>query len=205
MIHYNNFSQAQASGQGSRSLPAGGYVAQIQSAIYTESRNGNPMLEIRLEIAEGEYRGIFTSKVTTPGTWSNAGTYRLTLPTDPNTSPEDWRLQRLKGMISAVEESNPGFKWRDNEQELRGRFVGVLYRDEEFIGQDGLKHTSAKPAFFCGVPRIRTGNFTIPRPKLLQENAQAAPQTYTSVPQDAGFGEFTPVEAPLNGDQDLPF
>lgn len=203
MLHYNNFNSAQAPGQTSRALPAGGYVAQIVSALFTESRNGSPMLEIRLEIAEGEFRGIFNSRVQNPGTWPNAGTYRLTLPEDQNAAPDDWRLQRLKGVVTAVEESNSGFKWRDDERDLRGRFVGVLYRDEEFIGrEDGQKHVSAKPAFFCSAQRIRSGDFTIPRPKVLQENAMQTPAAYTSVPQDAGF---VPVETALNGDKDLPF
>lgn len=203
MIHYNNFNNAQAPGQGSRALPAGGYVAQIVGALFTESRNGSPMLEVRIEIAEGEYRGIFNEKVQTPGTWPNAGTYRLTLPEDPNAAPDDWRLQRLKGLITAVEETNPGFKWRDEERDLRGRFVGVLYRDVEFISQqDGKKHTSAKPFVFCSVERIRTGDFTVPKPKLLMENAMQQPQTYTSVPNDA---DFIPVESTINGDKDLPF
>ena len=205
MLHYNNLNDAQASGAGSRSVPAGGYVAQIVSALYTETRNRAPMLEIRLEIAEGEYKGIFKSKVQSAGTWSNAGTLRLVLPEDPNASPDDWRLQRLKGLITAAEESNPGYAWNDDERTLRGRFIGILYRDEEFIGQDGNKHISAKPAFPCSAARIRSGDFTIPRPKLLQENAQAHPATYTSVPQDAGFGDFVPVDTTITGDKDLPF
>lgn len=201
MIHYNNFNNAQAAGQGQMSLPAGGYIAQIQMAVYTESRNGSPMLEVRLDIADGEYKGIFASKVQTAGTWANAGTYRLTLPTDPNAPADDWRLQRLKGFITAIEESNPSYKWRDDERTLRGQFVGILYRDEEYIGTDGKKHVSAKPAFFCSVQRIRSGQFSIPRPKILTETAVNTPQTYSSVPQE----EFMPVETAISGDKDLPF
>lgn len=209
MIHYSNFDkvQTQEQGTGVRSLPAGGYVAQIVGAVLTETRNTHePMIEIRLEIAEGEYKGIFQSKVQTPGTWPFNGTYRLSLPADPNASADDWRLQRFKGIISAVSESNKGFRWADDERALRGRFVGVLFRDEEFIGQqDGQPHTSSKPFVFCSVDRIRRGDFQVPKPKRLQENAQAKPQTYTSVPQDAGFGDFVPVETAINGDKDLPF
>lgn len=207
MIHYNNLNNAQATEAGSRSLPAGGYVAQIVGAVQTESAEKHtPLLEIRLEIAEGEYKGIFSAKVQTPGTWPNAGTYRLPLPEDQNIPADDWRLQRLAGIVTAVTESNPGFVWRDEERDLRGRFVGVLYRDEEFIGrQDGEKHVSAKPAFFCSADRIRRGDFQVPKPKLIREDAQARPATYTSVPRDAGFGEFTPVEATVSGDKDLPF
>lgn len=201
---YNNYNAAQVQETSSRSLPAGGYVAQIVSAVFTESRTKHlPMLEIRLDIVEGEYRGIFHSKVQQAGTWPNAGTYRLVLPEDPNVAADDWRLRNYKALITAVEESNNRFRFMNDERALRGCFVGVLYRDEEFIGQqDGQKHVSAKPAFFCSANRIRTGDFTIPRPKLLQESAMQRPQTYTSVPQDA---EFTPVEASINGDKDLPF
>lgn len=201
---YANFNAAQAAGQGSRALPAGGYVAQIVGAVYTESREKHlPMIEIRLEIAEGEFRGIFNSKVQTPGTWPNAGTYRLMLPEDQNVAADDWKLRNYKALITAVQESNSAFRWNNDERALRGQYVGVLYRDEEFISQqDGQKHVSAKPAFFCSIGRIRSGDFTIPKPKLLQENAMQRPQTYTSVPNDA---DFTPVEATINGDKDLPF
>ena len=202
--NYTNYNNAQAAGQGSRSLPAGGYVAQIVGAVYTESREKHlPMIEIRLEIAEGEYKGIFMNKVQQPGTWPNAGIYRLMLPEDQNVAADDWRLRNYKGLITAVEESNSRFRWTNDERTLRGCFVGVLYRDEEFISQqDGQKHVSAKPAFFCSAQRIRSGDFTIPRPKLIQENAMQRPQTYTSVPQDM---EFTPVDTGINGDKDLPF
>lgn len=206
MIHYNNYNAAKAAEGPGRSLPAGGYVAQIVSAAMGETQKHDPMLIVRLEILEGEFRGIFNSKVQSPGTWPAAGTYYLPLSSDPNVSPDDFRLRQLKGFITAVEESNQGFRWREDERDLRGRIVGVVYRDEEFIGrQDGQKHVNAKPCYTCSANRIRTGDFQIPRPKLLIENAQARPQTYTSVPQDAGFGEFQPVDAAINGDKDLPF
>ncbi len=206
MLHFSNFDKAQAAGTAGRKLPAGAYVAQIVSAVLTESQKHEPMLEIRLEIAEGDYKGLFSSMVQTPGTWPGSGTYRLTLPTDPNAAPDDWRLRRLKGLITSVTESNNGFRWNEDERTLRGRFVGVLYREEEFVGQqDGQIHTTTKPYVFCSVGTVRAGNIAIPAPKRLQENAQARPQMYTSVPQDAGFGEFQPVEAPINGDKDLPF
>lgn len=201
MIRYNNLSKAQTAGQTNRVLPAGGYVAQIQSVAYTESRSGLPMLEIRLEIAEGEYKGIFVSKVQTAGSWPANGIFRMLLPADANAPADDWRLQRLKGFLTAVEESNAGFVWKDDEYALRGKYVGILYRDEEFIGQDGLKHSSAKPAFFCSTQRIRTGNFTIPRPKIIAETAVDTPQAFTSVPEDT----FTPIETAVSGDKDLPF
>ena len=207
MIHYNNYNAAQAAGEGSRSLPAGGYVAQIVGAIMTETRKTHePMLEVRIEILEGEFRGIFNSKVQQPGTWPNAGIYRLPLPSDPNVAADDFRLSRLKGLITSIEESNQNFRWRDDERDLRGKIVGVVYRDEEFFSErDGQKHVSAKPYYFCSVNRIRTGDFQIPKPRLLEENAQARPNTYTSVPQDAGFGDFVPVDSSINGDKDLPF
>lgn len=206
MIHYSNFEKAQAAGAGTRYLPAGAYVAQIVNAVLTESQKHEPMLEIRLEIAEGDYKGIFTSKVQTPGTWPGSGTYRLTLPSDPNAAPDDWRLKRLKGLITSVTESNSRFRWNEDERTLRGCFVGVIFREEEFVSDhDGQIHTATKPYVFCSAGTVRAGNVAIPAPKRLQENAQARPQTYTSVPQDAGFGEFKPVEAPINGDKDLPF
>lgn len=200
MIHYNNLHNAQASGQSSRSLPAGGYIAQIQSVRETVTKTGAPMLVINIDIADGEYKGIMRSKVN-GDKWPNVGIFRMMLPPDQNAPADDWRLSRLKGFINAVAESNPSFTWRDDERAFRGQYVGVLYQDEEYIGTDGNKHVSAKPAFWCSTERIRSGDYTTPRPKILAETAVSTPQTYTSIPQD----DFMPVESAIGGDTDLPF
>ena len=43
----------------------------------------------------------------------------------------------FKGFITAVEESNPTFKWDWNEQKLKGQRIGVVLREEEYIPQQG--------------------------------------------------------------------
>ena len=52
----------------------------------------------------------------------------------------------LKAFITAVENSNTGFKfdWNKEVSQLNGKFIGGLFGLEEYINQDGNLRTSTK-------------------------------------------------------------
>ena len=54
---------------------------------------------------------------------------------------------KFKGLITSVEASNPNFNFDFNEQTLENKKVGIVFREEDFEGQDGQVHTSTKPFF----------------------------------------------------------
>ena len=91
---------------------------------------------------------------------------------------------KFKGLITSVETSNTGFKFNFNEQELVNKKVGLVFREEEFEGQDGQVHTSVKPFFAISYDK----DAKIPAPKKLAEKGEA-------------FDDFTTVSS----DDDLPF
>ena len=93
----------------------------------------------------------------------------------------------FKGFISAVEQSNPGFKWDFDERKLVGKTIGVVLGDEEYRKKDGSIGT--RPVFdkVRSAETIRGGHFDIPPLKKLAEDAPAAP-VWSAVTDDDSDG-----------------
>lgn len=169
MRQYKSWSQTQVFSD-RKTLTPGGYVVGIVKAYTETSKNGYEMLTLELDVAEGDERGIFTSQATDKG-WPNAGKYRIMLPeTD---SPEDMGMRRLKTAIKMIEESNPGYVWDWNENALRGKKLGTLWRREEYInGDTGNSHWSTKICALVPADKIRQGDFQVPKDKPLEKKEE---------------------------------
>lgn len=163
-------------------LPAGGYVCRIRKAQMATNSNGLPMIEVMVDINEGDYTQYFDKL------------YRDRVAKDPNAKyPYNGILKitavdetgntkkNFKSFCTAVEQSNDieALPRHDDAflKALAGKLVGVLYQREEYEGNDGKAHWSTKPKWFRRVETIRSGNFTVPKDVPL-------PQTYGT-----GFSE----------------
>ena len=109
-------------------LPPGGYICKIMKVQETVSKNGNPMIQVALDIAEGEYEGFYSDKFY------------------GNICPErkwPWCLLEViydtqiggthrgfKTFCEDVAESNHiAVPWGDQfAQTLKGKLIGVLFR-----------------------------------------------------------------------------
>lgn len=89
-------------------------------------------------------------------------------------------------MIKAIEDSN-NFTWNFDERELRGKRIGMIYREEEFVTMQGEVKTTVKPAWARSVATIERG-VDIPEIKRLADRP---------VPP---VSAFTPAD-----EEDLPF
>jgi hypothetical protein len=96
-------------------------------------------------------------------------------------SYKDKALGFFKGFIDAVESSNPGYKWNNDERTLTRKLVGAVLREEEYKNRDGEIKTSLKPDVFCPIDAIRAGKFDV-LPKKTLSPAPAAP-AYTAPAQ----------------------
>lgn len=189
-------------------LPAGGYVCRIMGVEETVSQTKNePMIKISLDIAEGPYKDFFAKSYRADKRpnkkWSgNAVVNQLVYdPSGANTTNKGF-----KSFITAAEESNPNFKtqWGDAFCGcFKNKLVGVLFRREQFLADDGSTPFATKAFMFRSADVIRKG-VPVPADKLLNPSApqqQYAPQTPAS-PQGAidlsQFEEITP-------DGELPF
>ena len=180
----------------SKKLPAGGYICKIVAAKETESKTGRPMLKVALEILEGEYRGFFSelwkdkkmAAFPNEAKYPNEGTaYILTEDNDGNCS------RSFKGFCTALEESGATV-WGPNDElaDLKGAEVGVIFRREE-NEYNGRTFWQTKPLSFRSIDTIRSGGYTVPEDKPLEQNAAPAnpwddtPQGFTKVNEDIPF------------------
>lgn len=169
MIKPQGFDETQSYGE-MEALPAGGYSCVIKSVeiLYTgNSPEGKPYLKILLDIVEGKFKDYFQKKYDTDTReekkWSGIWNLFIDGYEANTTNP------KFKGLITAAEASNNGYKfdWDNpsNEQTLVNRKVGIVFREEEFEGQDGAIKSSAKP--FYAIPLEKLSEVTIPNKKTL--------------------------------------
>lgn len=170
MIKPTGYDETQAFTGESMTLPPGGYVCKIIAAKEEKSKRGASMLVIAFDICEGQYDDFYGSKHAAviernpaakwPGVF-----YQLT---------EGASLPYFKGMITAIEESNPGYKWNWDEKTLTGKKFGGVFGREEFETQDGRLLMVTKLFYIRSVEAVRKG-VEAPADKLLEgKNRPAA-------------------------------
>lgn len=228
MQQYRNWNNVQAAGE-FKPLKPGGYVLQIKAVREETSRNGNPMLVIAFDIAEGEFKGyyndLFAKNTAADRKWPNGGIHRIMLPVDNGTDEDNKQMSKLKGFVNAVADSNRNYNPNEywNIDQLKGKLVGGLFRREEYENQKGERKWTTKLAWPCSVPRIKSGDFEIPEDRPLPEttsNTYGAfpqapansypPNPYANAPiaQDDPFGGnqgFMAIDEALESDEPLPF
>lgn len=152
MEKINNWEKIEAKGISDfKKLPAGGYVGIIKNAEeYTSETTGNKSLKVECDIIEGEYKDYFqnnyNSNPNMDKKWDNNSTRYLGL--------AESSLPFLKGFLTAVENSNSGYKWNWDEKSLIGKKVGLVYQWEEYEKQDGSKGIKAKLNQFRSIDKI---------------------------------------------------
>lgn len=166
-------------------LPAGGYKCIIKKVVCEKTQAGKEFLKIGFDIAEGEYKDFYQKKFDNDTRapeerkWSGIWTV-FTEGYNPGTTNP-----KFKGLITSVEISNPNFEFDFDEQKLVNKKVGLVFREEEFWGQDGQVHTSVKPFFALSCDKVE--DVKIPNPKKILEN------------------EIFETTASATDDDDLPF
>jgi hypothetical protein len=173
-------------------LGNGGYVVRIMGAVEKQNRVGS-YLEVSCDIAEGEYKDFFTRdyKAQTGDNKRWRCIKFVNLPNDDGSEKDGWTKSHLKTFMDALEGSNPGYHWDWNEANLKGKLVGGLFREEEYLGRtDNNVYTSVRLASWPTVEKIRTGKFKPLKKKCLKGDAYESPST----------PGFTAVD-----DEELPF
>ena len=170
----------------SEPLPAGGYVAKILNAKVEEYSWGE-VLVISFDVAEGEYKDFFSKqyKENTREDKKWKGNFRLTVPQESN-QYFDSQKRTFGNAIWAIEESNPSFRWAWDENALKGKMVGVLFRNFEWAMEDRTGW-STEACTFVSVEDVRTGNFKQPKDKPLRNKAtnNAPASTFTVIDDSA--------------------
>lgn len=178
---------------GSDPLPVGGYVAKIMNA---EVQSGTSekgyyweQLVVSFDIAEGDYKDFFANqyKANTNEDKKWKGNFRINVPQEGN-QWYDSQKRTFGNAIACIEESNNGYHWDWDEAKLKGKLVGVLYRNFEWE-VNGNTGWSTECGTFVGVDDIRNGNFRQMKDRPLKNKPV----------------ETKPVFEEVVSDEDLPF
>lgn len=160
----------------SHRLAPGGYVCSI---VRAEDLPDKEYLRILFDIAEGPdkdyFRGMY-ERMQLDG-WPYAGV--LIRSYKPKAQPF------FKGFLSAVEASNPGYRFDNDERTLRGRLVGLVLGEEEYE-YNGELRTRLRVASVRSVDTIRSGEYDTPTIKKLARPAPppAAADSFVSLGDD---------------------
>lgn len=160
--------EAKKSGGAREILPAGGYVAKILNAEEVSYDWGNILL-ISFDILEGDYKDFFDADYSGQDIEDKKwrGTYRLREPKDDGSEKDGWTKRTLGNAIWAIEESNPGYHWNWDETTMKGKIVGVLFRNREWE-MNGNTGWTTECCALTSADDIRKGNFRQPKDKPLK-------------------------------------
>lgn len=153
----------------SERLPAGGYVIKIMGAEEVAYDWGKVLL-LSFDIVEGDYKGFYVKnyQAQTQEDKKWKGTYRMRVPKEDGSEQDEWTMRRFKTDMQSIEESN-NYHWDWNEEGLKGKIVGALFRNEEydFNNRQGF---CTKCCALTGVEAIRQNTFKMPKDKLLKKS-----------------------------------
>jgi hypothetical protein len=155
----NNWESIKPETGGEFSRPsAGAYVFGIIKDETTTSRSNNEMLVLSLDIAEGEFKKYFKDLSEKLNKDFFLKHYRVLT---------EASIPYLKGDITSIEKSNPGFVYNFSDGSLRGKLVGGMLREEEYLDKNGMVKTSLKIMYLCSAEKARSGELQTPSVKKL--------------------------------------
>lgn len=146
-------------------LELGGHELVIMNAKeYTSDISGNTSLRICVDTTKTDIQPEFFMKQyqTNPNedkTWPNSAIRYLSL--------KDEQMPYLKGFITALKNSNKGFKFNTNGEwkQLEGLKIAGQFGWEEFKDNEGKIKTATKLIQFRSLDKLK--EITIPKVKLL--------------------------------------
>jgi hypothetical protein len=161
--------------QGAEKLPAGGYIAQILKAECVDYDWGT-VLVVSFDIAEGPQKGFFARrwKADEGGEYERRwkGTFRVNVPTSKSRYPKSDK-DAFQDFTFAVNASNPGYTFDFDEEKLKGKKVGVLFRNREWE-KDGNTGWTTECCRCVAVRKIQEGDYTVPADKPLKKKQEGA-------------------------------
>lgn len=156
-------------------LPLDAYVCKVKRAEVQGNTYGEQLC-IAFDISEGAqtgfYKRAFAADTRENNKWK--GVLRVWLPKDDGSENDELTKSTLKGVVTAFEKSNPGFKWNWDEASLAGKNIGIMFRNEEWEmdTQNGHKTGwTVRPFRAMSVDTVRSGDYTLPKDKPLKKES----------------------------------
>ncbi len=131
----------------SQKLPQGGYICKI---LKVEDFSDKEYLKITFDIVEGEYKGHYRTLYDKYQFWGGEfiRSYKVTA------------LSFFKSFTTAIENSNKGYKFEcKNEQALKGKLVGLVFREEEYLNKNSEMKIRLSLAETRSIETIKSGEY----------------------------------------------
>lgn len=183
MKKFNGYDEIKAYQEKER-LPRGAYILKILNAEEVTNSFGT-VLVFSFDIAEGEfkdfYRQDYNNQFQEDKKWK--GTYRLFEPREDGSQRDAWTKSKFKGVMTAFEESNPGYHFDWDEKKLVGKLIGGLFINKEWeMGDRSGWFTSCER--FVDIMSVRNEKYTMPADKPLKKEGTAAAQEFATMASD---------------------
>ena len=182
-------------------LPVGAYVCRVKQVAIQNTDYGD-QLAILFDIVEGEHKDYFSKDYNgnqnADRKWR--GVLRQWLPKDDGSDRDETTKRIFKGMVTAFENSNLGYRWDWNEASLVNRTVGIMFRNEEW-DYNGKHGWAVRPFYAMSVDKVRRGDYSLPDDKPLNNGNSNSFSTAPAPVMDQTSG----YQVVNDDDGDLPF
>lgn len=196
MKKISGYDKIQESGSFKKLAP-GGYVVKILDATDVPDKE---YLKVSFDVCEGKDKDFFANEykndTRTDKRWPNAGSFIR--------SYKEKALPMLKGFTTAIENSNSGYTWDFDEKKLKGKIVGLVLGEEEFLNSSGKVRTRTYVAAVRSVDVIRGGKFEVPEIKRLDATKTTSAASKPAEPFVNPFADSTPTIDPFANSDSAP-
>ena len=203
--------------EGGAQLEPGGYELKIINAKVEQFTNCE-ILKVAFDIINNDkYAGFYSTRFKSAKAQNaNAkwgGVFDVFIPKDDGTENDGYTKQAFKRFITSVERSNGGYTWNWDENSLKGKMFGGVFGREQFQTKEGDLKFAIKCRFPRSIESIRSGDFQIPKDKLLKNHdelidkaADKEAQQLSGMPQqfvaqDSVLADYEEIL----GDNEVPF
>ena len=159
-------------------IELGGHKLVIKNAEEYVGQSGKTSIKVTTDMSMNDKQPSYFQKQFDNDTrdnkkWSNCANKYVSLQENETCD------RMLKAFITAVENSNTGFKfdWNKEVSQLNGKFIGGLFGLEEYINQDGNLRTTTKLVQFRSIDKV--DNAKIPKVHT-KDNQYVEYETYIS-------------------------
>ena len=137
----------------------------MKAEEYTSPQSGKTSLKVSVDTAKDDkqpeyFAEQYKNDNRIDKRWNNSAIKYISLGEEKN------QVKILKSFITAYENSNNcQFDWNKDWEQLKGKKIGIIFGQEEFISQDGTTKLATKLREFRSIGKI--DNIKIPKVKLL--------------------------------------
>lgn len=181
-------------------LPKGAYVIEIKGAKLEKWPSGDQYVNIAFDIAEGEYKGIYSSQFENDSRedkkWPFDAVFKLNVPTD---SSEPYVWNNWNTFFADLEDSNGGFVFSGDLKTLKGKKIGARFHNKQ-SEYNGNVYDHIVMKYTSTVEDVRSGKAAkfLPKDKLIGDVRRGS-----GAPAEDSNGFMTIADAV--DDEELPF